>query len=159
MIDIRGRGPAFVVTASSNQVLIDHMPYDRKMTWRVDKEDYQPAFGDETSFVAEEMRGDLKVHCAEINLDPGWGDVFLVAVQQRGGGSPIEGAHILLDGRDAGVTGKDGTVRVFAKRKPARVECTYKDWSVAGRIDLAPPWMRGNRNTIRVEMRPPPRKK
>jgi hypothetical protein len=83
----------------------------------------------------------------------------LVAVLQRGGGAPLEGAHILLDGFDAGVTGKDGTVRVFAKRKPARVDCTYKDWSVVGKIDLAPAWTRGNKSSIRIEMKPPQRKR
>lgn len=158
-LDIRGRGAPRIFNASSNQVLYEHMPYDRRMTWRIDKEDYQPAFGDELSFSAEELRGDLEVRCADIHLDPGWGDVFLVARGQRNGGTPIEGAHILFDGREAGVTGQDGTVRLFAKRKPAHVACTYKNWSVVGKIDLSPPWARPNRNVIRVEMRPPPPKK
>jgi hypothetical protein len=77
----------------------------------------------------------------------------------RRGGTPLMGAHILLDGREAGVTGKDGTVRVFAKSKPAHVACTYKDWIVAGKIDLSAPGARPNRNAIRIEMRPPPKKK
>jgi hypothetical protein len=156
-LDIRG-GPSRIVSASSNDVLYSRLPTDRKITWRVDKDEYQPAFGDESAFVTEEARADQRVRFAEVTLEPGWGDVIRVVVAAGKGDTPIEGAHVLLDDRDAGATGKDGTLRVFSKRKPAHLGCTYKNWNVAGKIDLSPPWARSDRNFVRVEMRPPQKK-
>jgi hypothetical protein len=151
-LDVRG-GRSKSLTASSDQILIEHVPADRPITWRLDKDGYRPAFGDQSSFARESMRGDVKVKTAELNLEPGWGDVFRVVQNQRNG-PPIAGAHILLDGVDAGATGKDGTLRAFARDKPARVECTWRDWVVANKVDLPPPWARPDPHFITIQMTP-----
>jgi hypothetical protein len=70
-LEIQGRGAPLSLSARSDQLLVEHMPLDRKITWRIDKRGYQPAFGDEASFIVQETRGGLAVRCAEIDLDPG----------------------------------------------------------------------------------------
>jgi len=156
-IGIRG-GPSTIVSASSNQVLFHRVPLDRRVAWRIDKDEYQPAFGDDAAFLAESTQDGEHVRYADVVLDPGWGDMFRIESGRRDG-PPIVGAHILLDGRDAGTSGSDGTLSASAKRKPTRVEFTYKDWIVAGTIDLSPPWARPDRRFIHVQMRAPPPKK
>jgi hypothetical protein len=156
-LDVRG-GPSRSLVASSDQVMLEHVPADRQLTWRIDKEGYRPAFGDRSSFDRDSMRGDVKVKTAELNLEPGWGDVFRVVQSAPRNGPPIAGAHILLDGRDVGATGNDGTLRAYSRDKPTRVECTWRDWVVANKIDLAPPWARSDPHFIPIQMAPPKRK-
>lgn len=150
-------GLAGAVWGNDEVRLIERFPLDRRFRWRVDRYDYRPAWGDEAEFSRVETRDGRVVRIADVALRPGWGDLFRVV--QRGNNRPIEGATILLDGRPAGTTGKDGTAKVDAPRKPDRVEVTWKDWRVAGAIDLRPAWKRDDKQRILVRMAPPPPKK
>jgi len=76
----------------------------------------------------------------------------------RGKPKPIEGAKILLDGREAGTTNKNGTCTVLARERPKRVEVAYRDWRVVSPIDLRPAWRRKEKRFVEVQVAPPAKK-
>jgi hypothetical protein len=144
---------------NGGETVLARFPLDRGFRWRVDHEGYRPETGDERDFSIQEIRDGKIVRIADVGLRPGWGDTFRVV--RRGNNKPIEGAKILLDGREAGSTRADGTVAIHAPRKPEKVEVAWQDWRVVGGIDVRPAWRRDNKKQIVVQMAPPqtPKKK
>ena len=133
----------------NDEPLLTGFPIDRGFRWRVDRTGYAPAFGDEKAFAVEERREGNLWRVAEIELRPGWGEVFRVI--RRGNRKPISGAQILLDGMPAGKTKGDGTCFVTAKEKPRTVEIEYREWKVAAPPDLRPAWRRKEKRFVEIE--------
>ena len=138
---------------ASGERFLTRFPLERGFRWRLDRQGYRPAFGDEKAFAVEEPHDGALWRIAEIELEPGWGEVFRVVGRAKQ--KPIEGAKILLDGREAGTTSKDGTCTVSARERPRRVEIAYRDWRVVSSIDLRPAWRRKNRRFVEVQITPP----
>jgi hypothetical protein len=151
-IEVKG-GPAWSRRLSFEDRALVRFPLERSFRWRLDQEGYRPAFGNEKAFAVEEMRGGRVWRFAEIDLKPGWGEVFKVV--RRGNNKPIQGAKVLLDGREAGTTQGDGTVAVEARDRPGRVEVVYRDWRTSGPVDLRPPWRRREKRFVLLSMVPP----
>ena len=149
-------GPGGSKRLGSGEKFLAKFPLDRSFHWRLDRRGYQPAFGDEKSFAIEEMHDGGVLKIAEVELAPGWGEV--IRVVGRGKRKPIEGARILLDGREAGTTNRNGTCTVAAREKPKRVEIGYRDWVVASAIDLRPAWRRKEKRFVEIQVAPPARK-
>jgi hypothetical protein len=138
-----------------DEVFLARFPIDRGFRWRLDRAGYRPAFGDAQAFALEELRGGRVRKIAEVDLVPGWGEVFRVV--RRGDKKPVGGVKILLDGREAGATKKDGTCLVTAREKPARVEIDYRGWIVRSGVDLRPAWKRKEKRFVQIEIGPKPR--
>lgn len=128
-------------------------PLERDFRWRLDRQGYRPKFGDEKAFAVEEPHRAGVWKIAEVELEPGWGEVFRVI--GRGNKKPVEGAKVLLDGREAGTTNKDGRCTVSARERPKKVEIAYRDWRVVSSVDLRPAWRRKEKRFVEVQVAPP----
>jgi len=133
--------------------VLSRFPLERRFKWRVDREGFEPAIGDERAFSIEESREGRVWRFAEVDLRRGWGEVFRVV--SRAKGKPIAGALVRLDGRDAGTTGADGTAKVFAPERPRTVEVVYRDWVPAESIDFRPVAWRREKRYVLVKLAVP----
>ncbi|MFN0006552.1 MAG: carboxypeptidase-like regulatory domain-containing protein [Planctomycetota bacterium] len=129
------------------------LPLERSFRWRLDRPGYRPSFGDEKAFAVEEWRDGKLRKIAEVDLEPGWGEVYRVV--HRNGRKPIAGVKILLDGREAGTTKPDGTCRVEAREKPRSVAIEYRDWKVASPVDMRPAWKRREKRFVEIQAAQP----
>lgn len=139
----------------SGERFLTRFPLGRSIRWRLDRAGYRPAFGDEKAFAVEELHEGGVWRIAEVELAPGWGEVFRVV--GRGQKKPIEGAKILLDGREAGTTNKDGRCTALARERPQRVEVVYRDWQIVSPVDLRPAWKRKDKRSVEIQVAPPPK--
>lgn len=134
----------------SGNSFLSRFPLERGFRWRLDRQGYSPEFGDEKAFAVEELRPTGLWKIAEIELEPGWGEVYRVI--RRNNKKPIAGAKILLDGREAGKTKADGTCYVEAREKPRSVEIDYRDWKVSSPVDMRPAWKRKEKRFVEIEV-------
>lgn len=134
----------------ADDAFLARFPIDRSFRWRLDRAGYRPAFGDEKAFAVEDVRDGRIRRIAEVDLAPGWGEVFRVV--RRGNQKPIAGAKILLDGREAGTTKRDGTCLVGARERPDKVDVAYRDWKVESPVDLRPAWRRKEKRFVEIQV-------
>lgn len=139
----------------SGKSFLTRFPLDRGFRWRLDRQGYRPAFGDEKAFAVEEVRAGGLWKIAEVDLAPGWGEVYRVV--HRNNKKPIAGVKILLDGREAGKTKPDGTCFVTAREKPRSVEIDYRGWKISSPVDMRPSWKRKEKRFVQIEAAPAPR--
>ena len=110
-------------TVDSGAIVVVRYPLEKKLAWRLDREGYVPALGDERSFAIEERGERGVVHFAEVNLDPGWGDFLEVNASNTG--KPIADAKVEVDGRDAGRTDERGHLFLRNPTVPANVTIAH----------------------------------
>jgi len=152
--NVRGGSSGSKRLPSGNSFLT-RFPLERGFRWRLDRQGYRPAFGDERAFAVEEMRAGGLWKIAEVELTPGWGEVYRVV--RRNNKKPIAGARILLDGREAGTTKPDGTCFVTAREKPRTVEIDYRGWRISSPVDMRPAWKRKEKRFVEIHVEQPPR--
>lgn len=146
-------GPQRDRRCASNEVVERGVPVERAFAWRVDKAGYRFAAGDESSFQLEEMRDGRLTRIVELDLAPGWSEVFR-AVRRDGKGA-IEGVEVLADGVSLGKTAKNGELAVELRDPPKSVTVRHARWTLSGKIDLRPAWRReGGRRSLAVPLQP-----
>src|SRR5262249_23295964 len=147
-------GPRRWHRVSADEPFERRLPLDRGFRWRAEARGFQGESGDERDFSLVE-RGPLRTdRILDLGLQRGWAERFRAvrAADRR----PRAGVEIVLDGRSAGKTGEDGMLTVRLSEKPRTVEARYKDWRLADRIDLAPPWRRRDPTCVAVVLAPAP---
>lgn len=125
-------------------------PMDAEFEWSLWADGLAPVFGDERSFELDEGR-----RVADVRLSPGWGARFLV-LGGEGTKRPLRGATVYLDGELVGSTRDEGTLDVYLREPPEKVEVRYLDWELE-RDPLVPLRGRtaeGRGMVIVAEMRP-----
>jgi len=142
--------------ASSDRPFLEHLPLDRKLSWRVEAGGHVPALGDLSDFQVVEVRAEGELRVCELSLPPGWGESYrFVDSRNR---SPMKGMRVLLDGVEAGTSNAGGRVLVQAATRPGRIE--YKN----DELGIAPRSVRADRRTgcsteVRVDPGKPARGK
>jgi hypothetical protein len=147
--------PARLRVGTSDDILLKNVPLDTRLRWRLDRNGYQPKFGDQRAFDIEEHRPEGIVHVAELDLRRGWGEMYLF--QQRGSRKPLEGVKVLFDGQAVATSGSDGFALALGPKRPRSVTLQYKDWRVANGTDLRPGTRRQNTRYLTVMLQPPRR--
>jgi len=64
-----------------------------------------------------------------VSLAPGWGAEFRVRSLD---GEPVPGARVFLDGKDHGVTGADGNLRIVLGAPPTAADVRHPAWVMIG---------------------------
>lgn len=100
-------------------------PLDGRLTWSLAADGYAPAYGTEQDFLEEEDGRWV----AEVLLREGWGTRFVVLGRDPVM-RPLDGAEVLLDGRDVGRTGFDGSLDVSLDAEPTTLEVRWGDWTL-----------------------------
>lgn len=149
-------GPSTHNESRNGEALIPSFPVEQPLRWRIDAADRAPAIGDWSEFVTDPPADGRERRRAQPVLVAGWGELYRVTRSDNR--RPVEGAAVLVDGREMGKTDKDGRVYVRAASKPASVTFRYRDWKLDRKIDLNPP-RSGSRELERsVRLQPPKRK-
>lgn len=100
-------------------------PVESSFQWSLWADGYAPAFGDESSFVEKYGK-----RIADVYLSRGWGTRLLVLGRDPAA-RVLENAEVIVDGRAAGRTNRDGVLLLAADERPKRIEVRYRDWKLS----------------------------
>ncbi len=133
-------GPQRERMGGARAVLERGVPIDREFHWRVDRAGYVSQRGDQTAFIEGAPRDGRIQRVLDVALQPGWGDV--VRAVRADGKGPVADVEVLADGRSAGKTGKDGTLRAGLEAQgsqlhPASIDAARRRWRGEARCDAA----------------------
>jgi len=145
--------------SNGGDLLIPSFPIEKLLRWRIDAPGCAPAIGDWSGFVTEPAVEGREQRGARPALLLGWGELYRVTRSDNR--RAIEGAAVLVDGREMGKTDKNGRVYVSAAAKPSSVTFRYRDWKLERKVDLNPP-RRGSREmerSVRLQVPKPKAKK
>ncbi len=145
-------GSTDVQRATGVSAVVPSFPADQPLRWRVDATGCAPAVGDGTAFVVGSSSDGREQRVARPVLEPGWGELYRVTRSDNR--RAVEGATVLVDGREMGKTDKDGRVYVRAAAKPSSVTFRFRDWKLEKKVDLS---QRGGSRDIErsVRLQPP----
>ncbi len=117
--------------ARSDRAFLEHLPLERKLSWRVEAAGHVLALGDLSAFEIVEPRADGELRVCELALKPGWSEAYrFVDSRNR---KPLEGVQVLLDGRESGTSGANGRVLARAPAQPGRIEYKCDALSISAR--------------------------
>lgn len=154
-LEVGGRRP-LERFAKSGEVVLAGWPIDRTLRWRFDCRGYESRIGDLQSFAVETLVDGRAVRTLELSLRAGWGET--VRVVDRKTKRPVANVALFADGKELAKTKTDGYARLFAARKPAKLEPRLKGWKLAGKVDLRRPDQRGWQRVLTIEMDGPRKK-
>lgn len=159
-IDDRSGEFEFVHLEPGEYELIEEVPRelaDGALFWTLWAPGYRVAAGDGSAFDAGTQRDGRLVRVAEVRLMRGWGE--LVLARHAGGGAPLEGVEVLLDGVPAGSTDADGRLLVEAGTPPAHVELRREGFRLvrAHGLDVETGALEEGDVLIQAWLRPAPR--
>lgn len=143
-------GPQRERMGGARAVLERGVPIDREFTWRADRAGYASQRGDQTSFVESAPRDGRIQRTLEVALKPGWGDV--VRAVRADGKGPVADLEVFVDGRSAGKTSKDGTLRIDLRDRPKSITIDDSRWRLQAPADTAPAWKRKDRSYLLLRL-------
>lgn len=125
-VRLAGAGDTRLAQGNGGPVVVARVPVDAPLRWRVDAPDRRTVFGTWRDLVQMPSVEGRERSGASPVLERGWSQQYrVVRADNR---RPVADAVALIDGREAGKTGKDGRVVLRAAEKPGKVAFRVQGW-------------------------------